>query len=114
MRIYYLAAAAVVLPASAVHADDIMSSRYGNTIVSKGKHEVHMYFNADHTFTGKVVDVDFDLKGTWAIDGSNLCLTYTPPPPTVTNPVCQTIAPHNIGDTWTADDRTITLLQGIQ
>ncbi len=124
MRANYLAAAMVALSFPAANADDsfppsapsddLMSARYGNTIIAKGDHEVHMYFNADHTFTGKVVDVGFDLKGTWALDGENLCLTYDPTPPTVVNPVCQPFAPHRIGETWTAGDRTMTLVQGIQ
>ena len=93
-----------------------MAARYGNTTVTHtdSGHEVHMYYNADHTFTGKVVDADFNLNGTWAVNAGTVCLTYNPPPPTVTNPVCQPVVAHKIGETWTVGKNTVTLVQGIQ
>jgi len=96
--------------------DDVMASRYGNTTIAKTAkgHEVHMYYNADHTFTGKVVDVGFDLKGTWTVENGLLCRTYDPLPPMTTNPDCQPVAPEKIGDTWTIEDNTATLVAGIQ
>jgi hypothetical protein len=32
----------------------------------------------------------------------------------MTNPVCLPAVAHQVGDTWTAGDRTATLVQGIQ
>jgi len=116
MKIVMIAAAIAAVPSLALAQDDVMSSRFGNTTVThtESGHEVHMYYSADHTFTGKVTDVGFDLKGTWAVDGGTLCLTYTPAPPTVTNPVCQPVVAHKIGDSWTVGKNSATLVQGIQ
>jgi len=117
MRLVLAISAALLLSAvTALADDDIMATRYGNTVVSKSANgpEVHMYYNADHTFTGKVIGVDFALKGTWKADGGNICLTYDPPPPGMTNPVCLPAMAHQVGDTWTTGDRTATLVQGIQ
>jgi hypothetical protein len=114
MRTLLIALTIAATPSAALTQDDIMASRYGNTTVAKGDHEVHMYYSANHTFTGKVVDVGFDLKGTWAVNGDTLCLTYDPAPPTIRNPQCQPVTPHKVGDSWTAGDRTVTLIQGIK
>jgi hypothetical protein len=117
MRLVFAASAALVLSCSAAFADgDVMTSRFGNTVVAKssGGPEIHMYYNADHTFTGKVIGMDFALKGTWSADGGNICLTYNPPPPGVTNPTCVPAEAHQVGDTWTSGGRTVTLVQGIQ
>ena len=117
MRLVLAASAALLLSAVAALADDdVMATRYGNTVVSKSASglEVHMYYKADHSFTGKVIGVDFALKGTWKADGGNICLTYDPPPPGMTNPVCTLLEAHAVGDTWTSGDRTVTLVQGIQ
>jgi hypothetical protein len=118
MRLVLAASAALVLSCAVASADgDVMSSRFGNTLVAKTPNgqEVHMYYNADHTFTGKVIGMDYQLQGTWSADSSgNICLTYNPPPPGVTNPTCVPAEAHQIGDTWTSGGRTITLVQGIQ
>ena len=115
-RILFAVSLAACSATTAFAADDsTIAARFGNTVIAKGGvGEVHLYFNADHTFTGKVIAMDYPLKGAWKIDGDNLCLSYDPPPPGITNPVCQPIAAHNIGDTWQAGDRTVTLVQGIQ
>ncbi len=117
MRVCFVMAAAAAFSVSAASAqDDVMASRYGNTTVVKtgSGHEVHTYYNADHTFTGNVVDVGFRLKGTWAVDGGTLCLTYDPPPPGMTNPVCQPVVDHKVGDSWTTGDNSATLVAGLQ
>lgn len=106
---------ALALSATAAMAQGTVSTRFGNTVVSKGDGpEVHTYYNADGTFTGKVIGMKLTLKGTWKVDGDKLCLTYDPPPPTVKNPVCVPNEEHAIGDTWMAGKRTVTLVQGIQ
>ena len=116
MRLIFAGLAALVLsPALAFADDDIMAADYGNTVITTGKgHEVHTYYNFDGTFTGKVIGMSIVLKGTWKVDGGNLCMVYTPPPPTVKNPVCVPAVARQVGDTWTYDGRTVTLVQGIQ
>ena len=108
---------APVIPAST--GVDPMAGYYGNTAISTGgMAEVHIQYNADHTFVMNVPAFALRFKGTWALNGSNLCFTYDVTPPGVTNPDCGPIVPHKVGDTWTenADDgqRKLTLVAGIQ
>ncbi|HXM00698.1 MAG TPA: hypothetical protein VN932_12275 [Rhizomicrobium sp.] len=116
MRTILLAAAFAALSLSAANADDLLATRYGNTVVVKmtSGMEVHMYYAADGTFTGKVMGMNYPLKGTWKSDGSNVCLTYDPAPPNMTNPSCTPVVAHQVGDSWTANGNTATLVQGIQ
>jgi opacity protein-like surface antigen len=117
MRSFLIAASLAVLSATAAFAadDSTIATRFGNTVVAKGTFgEVHLYFNADHSFTGKVVSMNYGLKGSWKIDGDNLCLTYDPVPPGMINPSCAPIAAHKVGESWTANGRAISLVQGIQ
>lgn len=111
----WILAIALTLSAATAMAQDTMSSYFGNTVISKGNGpEVHTYYNADGTVTGKIIGMKLSLKGTWKVDGDQLCLTYTPPPPTVRNPICVPNEEHKIGDTWMSGKRTVTLVQGIQ
>lgn len=68
MKTILAAAIGSLLLAGTAHADDsLMASRFGNTVIAKtkgGGPEAHLYFNADHTFTGKVIDPSIALKGT--------------------------------------------------
>ena len=117
MRLFLAAAIALVATTAIAFADDdIMATRYGNTVIAKSPNgpEAHLYYNADHTFTGKVIGMSIVLKGTWELKGSQICSTYDPPPPGMTNPVCTLLEAHAVGDTWTSGDRTVTLVQGIQ
>jgi hypothetical protein len=117
-----LAGSAAVLFASAAMADDsVIASRFGNTTIATGAsgQTAKLYYNADHTFTMKTGAQS--ASGTWKLDGSTVCLTYSssmPLPPGMTNPTCVPITAHAVGDTWTvgegAQKRTITLVQGIQ
>ena len=106
---------AIALSATvSIAADDVMATRYGNTTVStdtKGV-ETKVYYNADHTFTFK--SGAQSGKGTWKVDGANICLTYETPMAGVPNPLCLPVTAHKVGDTWTVGDRTVTLVQGIQ
>src|ERR1044071_6356924 len=102
----------------AIAADDIMATRYGNTTVSsdaKGV-ETKVYYNADHTFTFK--SGTQSGKGTWKIDGTNICLTYETPMAGVPNPLCLPVTAHKVGDTWTTGEgdqkRTVKLVAGVQ
>ncbi|MGZ5923931.1 MAG: hypothetical protein ACXWK2_05090 [Rhizomicrobium sp.] len=118
MRLFLLSAAALLAFSSAASAtDDLMANTYGNTLVSvsTGGMEAHTYYNADHTFSGKVPAMGFGYKGTWALDDKGqLCRTFDPPVPGRTNPDCDTLETHAVGDKWTAaDGGTDTLVQGV-
>jgi hypothetical protein len=117
MRLFLVASVALVVSSAVAFADDdIMATRYGNTVIvnSVNRPEAHLYYNADHTFTGKVIGMDFQLRGTWRTDGADICMNYDPPPPGVTNPSCVPAEAHQIGDTWKSQGHTVTLVQGIQ
>ena len=108
-------AAFAATPAFAID-DSIMATRFGNTEhVENTIGHASIYFNADHTFTGKAsaVLIHLSLKGTWKIDGNNLCLTYDSPPPGEDNPSCAPATAHVIGDTWDSKGRKVTLIKGI-
>ena len=95
-----------------------MANTYGNTLVSvdAGGMEAHTYYNADHTFAGKVPAMGFEYKGTWAIDDKGqLCRTFDPPVPGRTNPDCSAMMEsHAVGDKWnSADGASITLAPGV-
>jgi hypothetical protein len=120
MRKIVLASLAAFALATTVSmaADDVMATRYGNTTVStdaKGV-ETKVYYSADHTFTFK--SGTQSGKGTWKIDGGNICLTYEVAIPGVPNPLCLPVTAHKVGDTWTTGEgdqkRTVKLVAGVQ
>jgi len=109
----------VCFAVSARAADDVMAGFYGNTTVATGgKAETHSLYNPDHSFVMKVPMYGMEFKGTWTVNGSQLCRTFDSPPPGVTNPLCTPIEAHKVGDTWTvgtgSGQRTVTLVQGVQ
>lgn len=111
-------AALMFATAIAVAGDEVMASRFGNTTVStdaKGV-ETKVYYNADHTFTFK--SGAQSGKGTWKVDGANICLTYETPIPGIPNPLCLPVSAHKVGDTWTTGEgdqkRTVKIVAGIQ
>jgi hypothetical protein len=110
------AAALVALSATHAFADDVMASRYGNTTMATDAKGVQtkIYYKSDGTLAGKQGDMSF--AGTWKVDAaSKLCLTFSGMAPKgMTNPFCVTVAAHKVGDTWKNDDRTVTLMKGIQ
>jgi hypothetical protein len=117
MRLFIATGVALVATCVLAFADDdLMASRYGNTVIAKSTSgpEVHLYYGADHTVTGKVIGMDVKINGTWAMDGNNVCVTYDPPLPTVKNPSCVPLVAHQVGDSWSYGGRTITLVAGIQ
>lgn len=98
---------------------DPMAGYYDNTVISTGgMAEVHIQYNLDHTFVMNVPAFSLRFKGTWAVNGSNICFNYDVTPPGVTNPDCGPFEEHKVGDTWTekADDgqRKLTLVAGMQ
>jgi hypothetical protein len=119
MNRFLFAAAAFALSTSFAFADDIMASRYGNTTVATGgMAETHSVYDPDHTFVMKAPAFGLEFKGTWAIQGANLCRIFEAPPPGVTNPLCTPAEAHKVGDSWTVtngdETRTVTLVQGLQ
>lgn len=120
MRSAAIAISLVLLSASAAFAgDDVMAPFYGNTaVVTGGMTETRTYYNADHTFTLKAPSFGMEWKGTWKLDGANLCRTYEKAPPGVPNPFCTPMQAHKVGDSWTmtmdGKTRTISLVKGIQ
>jgi hypothetical protein len=98
---------------------DLMAGYYDNTVISTGgMAEVHIQYNVDHTFVMNVPAFSLRFKGTWALNGSNICFNYDVTPPGVTNPDCGPVEAHKVGDTWNekADDgqRQLTLVAGMQ
>jgi hypothetical protein len=119
MRPLLLAVSLAALSATAaLAADDVMAPYYGNTIVATGGTvETHLHYNADHTFT-MTAGIFRSFKGTWKIDGGNVCRTFESPPPGAPNPLCVPFEPHKLGDSWTVtmgdQSRTLKLVPGVQ
>jgi hypothetical protein len=117
MRIVLAAAAALLLSATAAFAggEEIMASRIGNTTVTTDASGMSskIYYEADHTFSGSANDQE--LAGTWALKGSQVCLTFSsPPPPGYPATICTPVSAHNVGDSWTSGPFTVQLLEGRQ
>jgi len=115
MRTFTFCLTAGILFATAAAADDsVLASRFGNTTITRDAagHESHIYYKADHTFTGKQGGTAF--SGTWKIDGGTICLTAANPIPNTPNPACAPVSAHKVGDTWTAGPYTVSLVSGIQ
>lgn len=116
MRILLGAVAALALSATAAFAgDEVMASRIGNTTITTDAsgQSSKIYYEADHSFTG--VQADQQLSGTWAVNGSQVCLTFTSaPPPGYPNPICTPVAAHNVGDSWSSGPFTVQLVEGHQ
>jgi opacity protein-like surface antigen len=120
MRSFLLAIPLVVLTASAAFAaDDVMAPFYGNTVIATGGiADTHSNYNADHTFVMSVPTLHMSFKGTWKIDGANMCRTFDSPPPGTPNPICTPVEAHKVGDSWTVTvngkTRGVTLVPGVQ
>ena len=115
MRRILLAAAALALTTSYAFADDVMATRYGNTTITTDASGVQtkLYYSADGTFTGKQSGQSFN--GTWKLDGTgNICLNFAQPVQGAPNPTCVPVSAHQVGETWSAGGRTISIVQGIQ
>jgi hypothetical protein len=116
MRSLYIAALLVVLASGAALAkEDVMASRYGNTMISTdrdGSTTKH-YYRADHTFTAKH-GYDWSSDGTWSLEAGRLCLTYQFKRPGLGNSECRTAELRQIGEKWVDNGRRTTLVKGIQ
>jgi hypothetical protein len=96
-------------------SDSIMQPRFGNTVISRSATtEWHLYFNSDHTFTGREIRTNYRVAGTWRIADSNLCMAFQPPLAGTSDPNCKPISAHQLGDNWTVDQSLFTLVEGVQ
>ncbi|MBX3490338.1 hypothetical protein [Parvibaculum sp.] len=82
---------------------DPQANLYSNTVVITSAAGVSKAFvNEDHSYTttfpdGKVV------KGSWAVQGDEVCYTQTDPAPAETDmPICVKNEERQVGDTWEA------------
>lgn len=116
MRTILAAAAALLLSATAAMAgEEVMASRIGNTTVTTDASGMSskIYYEADHSFTGMANDQE--LAGTWALNGAQVCLTFTSaPPPGYPATICTPVAAHDVGDSWSSGPFTVQLLEGRQ
>jgi len=119
MRISIAAVALLALTSAAFAAteEEIMASRYGNTLVIKDMFGTsRVYYNRDHTF--EALSWVATVKGTWKIENGKMCL-YAIDPPLVyrakySNPECDAIEVKQVGDKWDIGSRHYELVQGIQ
>ncbi len=103
-RIFAGVAVAALSASLAFAADDPMASRYGNTVVIKGpdgKELGRTYYDADKKVTRKFADGS-EQKGTWSMEGGNLCFNQTEPAPKPAEAKqCLPFpGPKNVGDSW--------------
>ena len=116
MRILLGAIVALTLSATAAAAgEDVMASRFGNTTITSDASGMSskIYYEADHSFTG--VQGELQLAGTWAVKGSQVCLTFSSEaPPGYPNPICTPVSARTVGETWTAGPFTVQLAAGKQ
>lgn len=98
-----LAAAAALFSTAAVAADDPVASRYGNTtiITTADGHVVKIWYEADHTVTWMVGPIT--RKGTWALEGSNMCITLQDPPGGMPAKTCNPFEVHKVGESWSVN-----------
>jgi hypothetical protein len=118
MRSIFAAVSLLALTAAAYAGDeDVMATRFGNTTVIRdvlGTSRV--YYNPDHTFTA--ASWLGDVSGTWKIENGKICL-YAEKKPALyslkySNPECDVIELHKIGDKWKQEKGDFELVQGIQ
>jgi hypothetical protein len=117
------AAAAMVCLSPGIAAPNVMAGYLGNTVVGTGNGiGTKAHYHADFTFDGSTTAQGHNVtfKGTWFLDPKGeLCRVYADPRPAgISNPACQSIAAHKIGDTWTtlngSYQRAMSLVAGIQ
>ena len=118
MRAWLFGVTVVLAATSAALASDPMAGYFGNTIVAKtASSELHIHYRSDHTFDGEGTSSKgpIALHGTWTFDEKKgLCRSYDPPPAGAPNPMCTPWSAHQVGDTWSMPDVTLTLVRGIQ
>jgi hypothetical protein len=119
MRLGIIAVSLLALTAAAMAAseDEIMSTRYGNTLIIKDAFGTSkVYYNKDHTFTA--ASWVGDVSGTWKMENGKMCL-YAVKYPFLYRlkysiPECDVIDVKKVGEKWTVGSRNYELVQGIQ
>ncbi len=119
MRFSMLALSVVALASAAFAAteDELMASRYGNTLVIKDMLGTsRVYYSKDHTFLA--ASWLGDVKGHWKIENGKMCL-YAEEYPALYRlkysiPECDALEVHKVGDKWDMNGRHYELVQGIQ
>lgn len=109
--------AALACAAFAATEDELMASRYGNTLVIHDTFGTsRVYYNKDHTF--KAASWLGDVTGHWKIENGKMCL-YAEQYPMLYKlkysiPECDAISVHKVGDKWAENGRNYELVEGIQ
>ncbi len=119
MRFIIMAVSCVALASAALAAseDELMASRYGNTLVIKDTLGTsRVYYNKDHTFLA--ASWLGDVTGHWKIENGKMCL-YAEKYPMLYKlkysiPECDEIELKQVGDKWDLKGRHYELVQGIQ
>jgi hypothetical protein len=102
--------------ALAASEDEIMISRYGNTLVIKDTFGTsRVYYNKDHTF--KAASWLGDVTGHWKLENGKMCL-YAEQYPALYRlkysiPECDPITVRKVGEKWDENGRHYELVQGI-
>jgi hypothetical protein len=100
-----LALALCLAPANSASAAGPMDSLFGNTVVVTvpmiGKFKTTYQKDGTYNTLGPMGP----LKGSWTLKDGQLCRTQTEPAPSaqMTNPRCEKLEPHTVGDTWQVD-----------
>lgn len=95
--------------------DQVMGARFGNTeILENATVEWHMYFKRNGHFSGYEARSHYPVRGTWEVQGGDLCLTFRPSLRGSRNPLCRSVSWHQVGDTWMTNGSAVRLVQGIQ
>ena len=108
---------ALASAAFAASEDELMTSRYGNTLVIKDALGTsRVYYNKDHTFLA--ASWLGDVKGEWKLENGKMCL-YAKEYPLLYKlkyhiPECDDISVKKLGDKWDENGRHYELVQGIQ
>ncbi len=119
MRSGILAVMFVALATAAFAApteDELMVSRYGNTLVIKDTFGTsRVYYKQDHTF--KAASWLGDVTGHWKLENGKMCL-YAEQYPLLYKlkysiPECDPIEVKKVGDKWDIGSRHYELVQGI-
>jgi len=119
MRFVTIVLSSIALAAAAYAAteDELMTSRYGNTLVIKDTLGTsRVYYSKDHTF--KAVSWLGDVTGHWKLENGKMCL-YAEQYPMLYKlkykiPECDDISVHKVGDKWDENGRHYELVEGIQ
>lgn len=116
-------ACAVALPAAAAN----MKARFGNTMLGTRPNGtvLKLYYNKDHSFSGEITvpghEGVFVTKGTWRLNGKNLCVTPEGPQGQKGAESCTLLKGDKVGDTWKTTvqgtdgkpvEQTVTIVKG--